>query len=94
MGIGPVNRVGMESPDTQSNESGVTLWQIVQAVRALNESNARGGRGELRMRRQATGRVVIELFDRETGEVLGELRPGEVIQMAGQLHHAEVPEER
>ncbi|HUA63476.1 MAG TPA: flagellar protein FlaG [Verrucomicrobiae bacterium] len=93
MGIGPVHRVDMESSGTQSNESGVTLWQILQAVRALNRSEMQGTRRELRMRRLATGRILIELFDRDTGEVLGELPPGEVVQMAAQLHHPEAPEE-
>jgi len=89
MGIGPLNRVSMSAadvPPTGTNDLALQYREVVSAIRGLNGSELLGNRRELRHRRLANGRVVVELVDRETGEVLGELPPGEVVKMAEQLH--------
>jgi uncharacterized FlaG/YvyC family protein len=96
MGIGPVNRVGVNAPvdaETGTGETATTLRQIVTAIRGLNSSELLGQNRELRSRRNRNGRLVIELIHSETGEILGELPPGEVVRMAAGLQRDQATED-
>lgn len=97
MGIGPVNQVNLSAPvdiTTELTNLGVTLREIVTAIRGLNESELMGNQRELRMTRNRKGRALIELVDRETGEILGELPPDEVVTMADELQREQRNEDR
>jgi uncharacterized FlaG/YvyC family protein len=84
MEIGPLNRISAGTPavgeGTQEN-----LAQLVSAIRTLNGMEFLGRGRELKLRRGAGRRPMVELLDLETGEVLDELPPEQVLRMMTEL---------
>jgi len=84
MGIGPLNRIysGASAAGDAAQES---LGQLVAAIRSLNRLEFLGRGRELKLRRGAGRRPIVDVVDRETGEVLDELPPEQVLSMMAEL---------
>jgi len=67
-------------------ESFALMRELVAAVCALNRPELLDRGRELKVRRNARGRMpMVDLVDRETGEILDELPPEEVLRMMAEL---------
>jgi uncharacterized FlaG/YvyC family protein len=67
-------------------ESFTLMRELVAAVCALNRPELLDQGRELKMRRNARGRMpMVDLVDRESGEILDELPPEEVLRMMAEL---------
>jgi len=60
--------------------------QLVQAVKAVNDSNAMGDRNELTfVLDRASHRTLVRVIDRQTKEVVMQIPPEYVLRLAEQL---------
>jgi len=84
MEIGPLNRIysGAPAPGDAAQES---LGQLVAPIHRLNRLEFLGRGRELKLRRDAGRRPMVDVVDRETGEVLDELPPEQVLSMMAEL---------
>jgi len=89
MEIGQASRVDLSAPvapatagsDWQPNDR-----QIISAVQWLNQAEWLAGNRELTYRRDAkTGRLVIQILERDTGEVVDQIPPESVLRLVTEL---------
>src|SRR5262249_15940906 len=67
-------------------EATVSNREVVQAVRAVNQSELLGDRNQLTFQQDpATHRVVVKLVNRDTGEVVSQIPSETVIGLAAEL---------
>jgi uncharacterized FlaG/YvyC family protein len=81
MAFGPINRLGMsERVDVAADNSSAAERQIIAAIHGLNQSALFAQNRELTYRRNPkTGRLVIQLVERDSREVLNEIAPQAVV---------------
>jgi uncharacterized FlaG/YvyC family protein len=89
MQIGATSRVDMSAPVTTQAASQdwlVNDRQAVAAVQWLNQAEWLGQDRELAYRRDPkTGKLVIQILDRETGDVMDQIPPESVLRLVSEL---------
>ena len=89
MDMMPINRVDLAAPvNAAANSPALALndRQVIAAVGRLNEAAWLGQDRELTYRRdQHTGRLVIQIRDRQSGEVVDQIPPESVVKLLTQL---------
>ena len=89
MGIGPASRVDMSAPvtsQTTSQDWGQNDRQVVAAVQWLNKAEWLPQDREFTYKRdQKTGKVVIQILDRQTGDVVDQIPPESVLRLVTEL---------
>jgi uncharacterized FlaG/YvyC family protein len=85
MEINPINAAGHNAPavsESTTVPANIMDRQIVSAVQSLNKSELLGQDRELAYRRdQKTGRVVIQILQRQTGEVIDQIPPETLLEL-------------
>jgi len=89
MQIGATSRADMSAPVTTQAASQdwlVNDRQAVAAVQWLNQTEWLGQDRELAYRRDTkTGKLVIQILNRETGEVMDQIPPESVLRLVSEL---------
>ena len=89
MGIGQTNRVDMSAPVNSTVASQDWLpndRQVVAAIQELNKSEWLGQDRELMYKRdQKTGRLVIQIRDRQTGDIVDQIPPEAIVRLVTEL---------
>lgn len=89
MEIGPANRVDMSAPVTSQTASQDLLQndrQVVSAVQWLNQAEWLGQDKELAYKRdQKTGKLVIQIRERQTGDIVDQIPPESVLRLVSEL---------
>ena len=89
MDITSINRLNLAapvSPGTTSQDWTPDDRQLIAAVQRLNETEWLGQGRELTYRRdQHTGRLVIQIRERQTGEVVDQIPPESVLKLLMEL---------
>ena len=90
MEIGPANRVDMSAPVTSQTESPDGLTndrQVVSAVQWMNKADWLEQQDrELKYSRDSTtGKMVIQILERQTGDVVDQIPPESVLQLVTEL---------
>ncbi len=89
MEIGPASRVDMNAPvssQTTSQDSQQNDRQVVAAVMWLNKTEWLGQDRELKYNRDTkTGKLVIQILERQTGEIVDQIPPESVVRLVSEL---------
>lgn len=89
MEIGPSNRVDMSTPVTSQTASQDWLSndrQAVAAVQWLNKAEWLGQERELKYRHDPkTGKLTIQVVDRQTGEIVDQIPPESILRLVTEL---------
>lgn len=89
MEIGPANRVDMSAPVTSQATSQDWLLndrQAVAAVHWLNQAEWLGQERELTYKRDPkTGKMVIQILERQTGDVVDQIPPESILRLVSEL---------
>lgn len=90
MNISSVNSVSVAPTDTltstQTREQASERAKLVQAIQAVNESNALGEKNELTfVLDRTTHRTLTRIIDRQTQEVVMQIPPEYVLRLAEQV---------
>lgn len=91
MNISPINlnvvsTTTISQPTTPSPEEAAERTRIVQAVKAINESNVLGENNELTfVLDRRTHRALMRVVDRKTHEVVMQVPPEYVLRVAEEL---------
>jgi uncharacterized FlaG/YvyC family protein len=89
MDVSAVNRIVQTVPTSAATftpDQAAQVREVVQAVKALNQSEMFGQENELQFQRdQATRRMVIRVVNRKTKEVVSQAPPEYVLQLAQDL---------
>lgn len=89
MEIGPTSRVDLSAPvasQTVSQDWLVNDRQVVTAVQWLNQAEWLGQDRELTYTRDSkTGKLVIQILERETGDVVDQIPPESVLRLVTEL---------
>jgi uncharacterized FlaG/YvyC family protein len=90
MDLNPVNRIVQTVPTSSAatlrSDQAAQLRELVQAVKALNQTEMFGQENELQFQRDpATRRMVIRVVNRKTKEVVAQAPPQYVLALAQDL---------
>jgi uncharacterized FlaG/YvyC family protein len=90
MDVSAVNRIVQEPPasaaTTAPDPAAPPSREVVQAVKALNQTEMFGQGNQLQFQWDSTARrMVIRLVDRETGEVVSQVSPPSILRLAETL---------
>ncbi len=89
MDVNPVNRIVQTVPTsaaTLPSDQAAQLRELVQAVKALNQTEMFGQENELQFQRDpATRRMIIRVVNRKTKEVVAQAPPQYVLALAQDL---------
>ena len=88
MNISPVSPIAFAevSATPQSQEPASRRAELIQAVKAVNESNALGENNELTfVMDRSTHRTLTRIIDRKTQEVVMQIPPEYVLRLAEQI---------
>jgi len=89
MEIGPAGRVDMSAPVTSQTTSQDWLLndrQAIAAVQWLNQAEWLGQDRELTYKRDGkTGKLVIQILERQTGDVVDQIPPESVLRLVTEL---------
>ncbi|MGC9949768.1 MAG: flagellar protein FlaG [Bryobacteraceae bacterium] len=89
MEIGPASRVDMSAPVTSQTSSQDWLpndRQAIAAVQWLNQAEWLGQDRELTYKHDPkTGKLVIQIRDRDTGDVVDQIPPESVLRLVTEL---------
>ena len=84
--VNPVVVAFSDLPAQQTRAQAADRERLVQAVKAVNDSNALGENHELTfVLDRTTHRTLTRIIDRETQEVVMQIPPEYVVQLAEQL---------
>jgi len=97
MEINPINPVGATAPVTSGASplySNATDRQIVAAVQSLNKSEFLGQDRELTWRRDPkTGRLVVQILQKDSGDVIDQIPPEVLLQLFAQQAEGKASQE-
>lgn len=89
MEIGPASRVDMSAPvtsQTGSQDGPLNDRQAIAAVQWLNQAEWLGQDRELTYKHDPkTGKLVIQILERETGDVVDQIPPESVLRLVSEL---------